>query len=829
MKRHICTLLKIGDKTQKMNIVKIILRITISLILLGCGGVATLYFYMAEDLPDSKTIKTVSFQEPMRVYTVDGKLIAEFSEKRRIPVTYAEIPQGLHDALIATEDSRFYSHIGLDPIGITRALVSAATTGAVTQGASTITQQVARNYFLSSEKTFVRKVKEAFIAIHIELLLSKEEILELYVNKIFLGNRAYGFAVAANVYFGKNLQSLSLAEFATLAGIPKAPSSLNPIRSAQNATKRRDTVLWRMLDEGYITQAQYQSARSEAMESRYHETDVEVRADYVAEMARIWAVEQYGNRAYTTGLNIYTTIKSELQNTANEAAINNLLAYDQRHGYRGSGLVLWDPSETPYSSDQIKAELAKIPAYLPLEPAVVTQIEGNEASIWVKGIGVQTLTWDGVKWARSFISDTFQGRPPREISGVIAVGEQIWVRKAKGENRDVWSLSQLPSANTAFVALDPMNGSVLALVGGFNFAHHKFNRVTQLMRQVGSSIKPFIYAAALDNGFTLASTINDAPVSLAKEDNATVWRPENSPPIYDGPTRIKVGLAKSKNVMSVRLLREIGLDNVRQYLTKFGFDINDLPGSDTLALGSGSLTPLKLAQGYAVFVNGGIYVEPSYIHSVTDKTGKVIYGSGELSELTKDEVMATSSTRVMPEQTAFLVREMLESNIWGGGNWRDGTGWNGTGLRAQALKRRDIGGKTGTTNDVKDAWYSGYGPDVVAISWVGFDEHNRKLGYSTANRNIKSNPITGSESGSKTALPVWLDFMQVALDGKIESKKLVPSNIIRVRIDRRTGLLSREHNSSTSTYEYFVKGSQPQRYVKSKSEIENEQMIDEIF
>nr|WP_216607959.1 PBP1A family penicillin-binding protein [Vibrio sp. RE88] len=806
---------------------------------LGVGTIVGFYFYVKPELPDVATLKDVKLQTPMQIFTQDGKLISQFGEKRRIPVTYDEIPPHLIEALIATEDSRFYDHPGIDPIGIARAAVVVALSGSAKQGASTITQQLARNFFLSNDKKIMRKIKEIFIAIHIEQLLSKEEILELYVNKIFLGYRSYGFGAAAQTYFGKDLQNLTLSEIATLAGMPKAPSTMNPIYSLQRATSRRNVVLKRMLDEKYITEDEYQQARAEEIMSRYHGAEIELSAPYVAELARAWMVARYGEEAYSSGMNVYTTVDSKLQSAANEAAINNLLAYDERHGYRGAEKVLWKAGQTAFDEQKIDDTLDRVPTYGSLLPAVVTQVTAQQATVWVKNQGVKTLEWDGIKWARKFLTDDRQGPAPKAATDVLEEGEQIWVRQVEtpvedGETQTAWHLSQVPNANTAFVAMDPENGAVLSLVGGFNFVHNKFNRATQSVRQVGSSIKPFIYSAAIDKGLTLATLVNDAPINQWDKSQGTAWRPKNSPPTYIGPTRLRIGLAQSKNVMAVRVLREVGLDETRQYLTRFGFNIDQVPRSETIALGAGSLTPMKMAQGYSVFANGGYYVEPHYISKVEGPFGDVEFEATPKSICRQDcEQTATETVtnefqeqdvepqdgqtpqyapQVISEQTAFLVREMMYSNIWGGGNWRDGTGWNGTGWRAQALKRRDVGGKTGTTNDSKDAWYNGYGPGMVAVSWVGFDDHNRKLGRTKPNSNLGKAQISGAEAGAKTAQPAWVDFMHTALAGVPAQQKVIPPNIVRVRIDRDSGLLTNKFDSS-SMFEYFLEGTEPTEYV----------------
>ncbi|MDL5026757.1 PBP1A family penicillin-binding protein [Vibrio sp. TMPB1044] len=835
-----------------MKFIKRLFIFTLICMILGVSTIFGFYYYVKPELPDVATLRDVELQTPMQVFSQDGKLISQFGEKRRNPVTYDEIPRHLVEALIATEDSRFYEHPGIDPIGITRAAIVVAMSGSAKQGASTITQQLARNFFLSNEKTYMRKIKEIFIAIHIEQLLSKEEIMELYVNKIFLGHRSYGFGAAARVYFGKDLPDLTLSELATLAGMPKAPSTMNPIYSVERATNRRNVVLRRMLDEKYITQAEFDEARSEKLISKYHGAEIELSAPYVAEVARAWMVERYGEAAYTSGMKVYTTVDSKLQKAANQAAIKNLLGYDERHGYRGAEKVLWQTEQSAWDHDKIVKHLKSQPTYGDLVPAVVTSVDSKSAQVWVKNQGEGTIEWQGMNWARKFLTDNRQGPAPSQAKEILAVGEQVWVRHeavtgdevseepteesatAESKTPIVWRLSQVPNANTAFVAMNPNNGAVLSMVGGFNFVHNKFNRATQSIRQVGSGIKPFIYSAAIEKGLTLASLINDAPINQWDKSQGTAWRPKNSPPTYVGPTRLRIGLAQSKNVMAVRVLREVGLDDTRNYLTRFGFDIDEVPRSETIALGAGSLTPMKVAQGYSVFANGGYYVEPFYISRIEtpfgetefEATPKVVCKDDCQQQITTDpmadefaeqdvDAKVQYAPQVISEQNAFLVREMMYSNIWGGGDWSAGTGWNGTGWRAQPLKRRDIGGKTGTTNDSKDTWYSGYGPGMVATVWVGFDNHNRNLGRTKANSNLGKNQITGAEAGAKTAEPAWVDFMGTALAGVPAERKELPENIVRVRIDRETGLLTNKFDSS-SMFEYFEKGTEPTEYITER-------------
>ncbi|AZL85818.1 penicillin-binding protein 1A [Aliivibrio salmonicida] len=808
-----------------MKFIKALLIVTFFCIIIGVTTIFGFYQYVKPELPDVATLKDVQLQTPMQVYSRDGKLIAQFGEKRRIPLKLEDMPPHLLEAIIATEDSRFYSHYGFDPIGITRAAFAVLASGSAKQGASTITQQLARNFFLSNEKKIMRKIKEIFIAVHIEQLLTKQEILELYLNKIYLGYRSYGVGAAAHVYFGKEVNELTLGEVAIIAGLPKAPSTMNPIYSVDRATTRRNVVLARMLDEGYITKQEFEDAKAEVVISKYHGAEIKLQAPYVAEIARAWMVNKYGEEAaYTSGMNIYTTVDSKMQAAANKASIDNLLAYDERHGFRGAVKTVWEPKATPLNEDAMAKHLKKEPSYGELMPAIVTQVKGKTVTVNIKNNGTATIPWDGLKWARRFKTDKRQGSAPRRASDILSVGEKIYVRPLSEETKDdvttiVWKLSQVPAANTAFVAMDPNDGAITSLVGGFNFVHNKFNRATQSVRQVGSSIKPFIYSAALYHGKTLASLITDAPINTWDESQGTAWRPKNSPPTYIGPARLRIGLAQSKNVMAVRVLRDVGLDETIDYLTRFGFKKDELPRSDTIALGAGSLSPVQMVQGFSVFANNGYYVEPYYIDHIESPYGDEVYKATPKLICQKEcdhqnDENSPYAKKVISAQNAFLTKQMMYSNIWGGGVWSKGTGWNGTGWRAQVLKRRDIGGKTGTTNDSVDAWYNGYGPNVVATAWVGFDNPSHHLGSTSKNDNMpKDEMLTGGEAGGKTAIYAWVNFMKVALEGVPEENLRLPANIIKVKIDRETGLLSNK-NDETSMWEYFAGGTEPTEYVK---------------
>lgn len=824
-----------------------------SLALLGVGAIVAAYFYVLPDLPDVSTLKNVQLQTPLRIYSRDGKLISQFGEKRRIPLTLTEVPKPLLQAFIATEDARFYEHGGIDPVGVVRAALVMLTTGEKKQGASTITMQVARNFFLTRDKTIIRKVKEIFISYHIEELLTKDEILELYVNRIYLGQRAYGVGAAAQVYFGKNVQELSLSELAVIAGLPKAPSTLNPITSPSRALARRNVVLMRMNEVGYISQTEYQAALQEPLVARYHGAEIDLYAPYISEMVRDYMVQKYGEEeAYTNGYNVYTTISSDLQLKAQQALRNNVYAYDERHGYRGPAAVLWT-DEKPEPT-QIKTELAKIASVQELQPAAVISIADQQASIMTAKGETKVITWDGLKWARKFITDKRQGSVPKSASDILKVGERIWIR----DNGQYLQLSQVPEVASATVSLDPKNGAIRTLVGGYSFSQSQYNRVTQAKRQLGSNIKPFIYAAALEKGFTLATLIDNAPINKPDISQGTAWRPKNSPDIYGGPTRLRVGLAQSINVMSVRAMRHVGLDETIAQLVEFGFDPNDLPRNESIALGSSSVTPLQVVTAFNVFANGGFLLEPFYIDRVEDAYGNVIEKanptlackpSQSLSQpVTPSDPMAFSvsgdssaepsapvaqcfeqtgryAPQIISEQTAFLITEALKSVIWGGGDWSKGTGWQGTAWRAAKLiKRHDIAGKTGTTNESRDTWFSGFSPVITSTFWVGFDDHGRQLGRTAWNANGEKDQITGAEAGAKTAGPGWNEFMNSVLQGTPETTSIPPEGIVSVRIDLATGKLTRK-TDYTSAFEYFISGTEPKEYI-SETQDENNLFID---
>lgn len=837
-------------------------KLTFTLVSIIVFGTFFLYLTLRDELPDIESLKDVQWQTPMKIYSIDGSLISQFGEKKRKPLTFKEIPQQLINALLATEDDRFYFHFGVDPIGMARAVLGQIT-GNSRGGASTITMQVARNFFLTREQTYLRKVREIFLSFHIENLLTKDEILTLYVNKIPLGHRSFGFGAAAQVYYGKEINQLSLAQIAVLAGLPKAPSTYNPIRSVEKAKLRRTTVLQRMLVSGYITDKEYQQAKVAPITGKRHGAKIELNAPYIAEMAHQEVLSRYGKKqTYTSGYKVFTTVTDKLQQAAHTAVTKNLLRYDQRHGYRGA-IASLRPDEkltdltTPQNNDNTQLTIKPIPLsaeeittalnnvihYQMLVPAVVTQVNEKSVNITLRNNDESVISWAGMAWARPYINDQKQGPVPKVASEIFRYGDVILVNQISvGE----YHLSQFPMASAAIVSLSPDNGAIKAAVGGFSFKQSQFNRVTQAKRQVGSNIKPFIYSAALENGFTLASIINDAPINQWDKSSGVVWRPKNSPETYVGPIRMRLALAQSKNVVAVRLLKRIGIDKTINHLSSFGFSPDELPRNESLALGSASLTPLELVTGFASFANGGFLIKPYLIERIENAEGKIIYQANPelacdpcllVSNLTKNIADAAdinvyndedethllsnekvisppiSAPRAISEQNAFLITQALNSAIWGA-DWSGENGWQGTGWRARSLNRRDISGKTGTTNEAKDAWFSGFTRRLVTTSWIGFDDPSRNLGKSVYNNNLGENQITGKEFGAKSAQPAWISFMKVALTDIDNETFEAPAEIVSVRIDKATGKLTTKTNKS-SLFEYFELGTVPTEYIST--------------
>lgn len=798
------------------------------------------YTYYSKDLPDVTTLKNVRLQTPLQILSKDGELIAIFGERRRTPLKYNEIPPVVVNAVIATEDARFYEHFGIDPVGIVRAMYIGLKQKGFSQGGSTITQQVAKNFFLTPEKSISRKAKEIILAIRMEKELTKEEIMTLYLNMINFGSRAYGVAAASYTFFGKTPEQLTIDEAALLAGLPNAPSAYNPISHPERARTRRDWVLGRMLDQSYITQAQFKEAVNKPINVSYHAPQIEFSAPYIAEMARQFMYDKFGENAYTDGYKVYTTISKTDQLAAEQAVQKNIIDYDIRHGYRGPEKILWKNNEKAWDDDQIQNTLKKYSCYSGMCPGVVTQSSDVEANVVLTDKSKIVIAFQDMKWARPFISDTKQGSFPKKVSDTLKPGQLIWVKKIN----DKWALAQIPAVNAALVSLDSDNGAIKAIVGGYDFYLSKFNRATQALRQLGSNIKPFIYTATLEKGLTMATLLNDAPI--VRSTGSATWRPKNSPPSYAGPLRLRIGLGMSKNVMMVRALRAVGIEYVANYLERFGFPKENISLNESLALGSASFTPLQVARAYSVIVNGGYLISPYLIEKIEDNNGSdVIYQHQPLIACKNctDEVINTESTPVSlnnveneidesgneePEQAnlksddnmvlpninldnkatdvtpkyapqtinsglAFIMKDGLRSIVFGGSNWQ-GTAW-----RVKALGRKDVGGKTGTTNESKDVWFSGFGGNVVTTVWMGFDDHRRKLG-----RTIRA------EAGAVTANPVWVDYMKIALQDVPITEDTKPENVISVTIDQKTGLLPQSGSKTMS--EYFIKGTEPTSY-----------------
>ncbi|MEE4175851.1 MAG: penicillin-binding protein 1A [Xanthomonadales bacterium] len=788
------------------KLVKWILRFGLLGLVLGLLGLGGLWYAYGRDLPDVETLRDVQLQVPLRVYTRDGKLISVFGEKRRIPVAIDDIPDNLKNAFIAGEDARFYDHPGVDYQGLTRAVVTLATTGEKSVGGSTITQMLARNFFLTLEKTYSRKAKEIFLALRIEREFSKDEILELFLNKILLGHRAYGVGAAAEVYYGKRLDELTLAQSAMIAALPKAPSRINPITSPERALERRNYVLSRMLELGYIDQTAHDRAVAEPDNAFYHGATTELSAPYLAEMVRATAVEQLGNSAYTGGYVVHTSIDSAMQRAANDAIRNGLEAYDRRHGYRGAeARIDVAQAASPEAWDQA---LAPYRAIAGLVPGIVTEADEELALVYLEDGRTVALTLDSVEWAKKFISRDRWGHPPEQVTDVLSAGDIVRVRL---QDDGSWALGQLPDAEAALVSLDPRDGAIRALVGGYDFARSKYNRVTQSRRQPGSSFKPFLYSAALERGYTPASIINDAPIVFEDDELERTWKPQNFSEKFFGPTRLREAMVNSRNLVSIRMLQDIGVRPAREYIGRFGFAVEDLPANLSMALGSATLPPLSMARGYAAFANGGYLIDPWFIESIRDGNGNLIYqanpptvcpgecqpGPSEVNEVrANSDLSAGAETtpayrpleleggdnpeapltlsalndtpaiapQVIEETNAYLVRSLMADVIR-----------RGTGKQALELGRTDLAGKTGTTNDQRDAWFSGYNSHLVTTVWVGFDNHE-SLGR--------------AEVGGRAALPIWIEFMGAALADTPDDPPAMPPGIVRARINPETGLLA---------------------------------------
>ncbi|MDR3478254.1 MAG: penicillin-binding protein 1A [Gammaproteobacteria bacterium] len=790
-------------------------RLLVLLFFMIAVVVTGILYYIEYQLPDVEALNTVQLQVPLQIYTHDGKLIAEYGERRRIPLPYNQIPQPLIQAVLATEDQRYFQHPGIDIPGLVRASIKLIATGRKEQGGSTITMQVARDFYLTHHKTFGRKLREILLALKIDHTLSKQKILELYLNKIFLGNRAYGVEAASEIYYGKKLNQLSIDQYAMLAGLPKAPSTLNPLANPVAARKRRDHVLSRMYELSYIDEKTYKSALKAPLKASYHDLQTQVKAPYAAELVRQQLEQMYGDTIYTDGFNVYTTIDSDLQQDANQSVRDGLQGYDQRHGYRGPEKNLGAPDLKHMIGWE--AALSHIQAINGLEPAAVIEMNNTSVTALRANGSMATIPWANMSWARKQINADYLGHMPRKPSDVLALGDVIRIVSVNNS----WHLSQIPKVEGGMVALNPQNGQILAMIGGFDYQNSKFNRITNALRQPGSSFKPFIYSAGLDKGYTLATVINDAPIVIVNPVDNSLWRPQNDKHHFYGPTRLRNALVHSMNLVSIRLLGLIGTSYAINYAQRFGFSAAQLPPSLSLALGTATVTPLDMASGYAVFANGGFKVTPYIIDDIRNSQGQIIYQAKPLTAcpscsmdltlpITTDKQTAAitppkppvdngNAPRVITPQNAFLISSALRDVIQ-----------LGTGREARSLQRADLSGKTGTTNNQIDAWFIGYNSDIVALSWVGFDQ-----------------PQSLHEYGAQAALPMWIQFMQAALKGRPEHTQEQPPGIISVRIDPLTGTRV-SGNDPQAIFEFFMEQNVPSENKEDSPDTESTVPTDSI-
>jgi len=734
-------------------------------LLTACGlllGYAVVVAYPG--LPSLEALTDYRPKIPLQVLSTEGALIGEFGEERRALVAIKDVPKPMLQAIIAAEDERFYEHGGVDYIGVARAALSNFLHGGARQGASTITMQVARNFFLTSEKTFTRKFNETLLAFKIEHNLSKDDILQLYVNQIFLGQRAYGFSAAARTYFGRPLEQLSIAEFAMLAGLPKAPSSYNPVSNPRRAKARQEYVLRRMRELGYITDAQFESGVAARMDVKKERQAFATRAEHLTEMVRQYLFDRHQEAAYTSGFRVHTTLAVAHQDAAYAAVRGGVLDYDRRHGFRGAeGFAdIADDATDEILEDLFGEETESGGIY----PAIVLDIDARGATLFARGAGAVSVGTEGLKFAQRMIGE----KAPADRR--LRRGARTRVRR---DDTGQWQILQMPQVEAAMVALDTATGAIKALVGGFDFSRNKFNRVTQAYRQPGSSFKPFVYSAALEKGFTPATVISDSPLSFdASETGSSTWEPKNYDGTFDGPITMRTALTKSKNMVSIRILQAIGSQYAQDYVVRFGFERKLIPPYLTMALGAGSVTVLQMAGAYTTFANGGYRVTPHFIDRVTDSRGTVI-------EQNKAPRAPESAPRIIDARNAFLMTSMMRDVVRGG-----------TAARALQLGRSDLAGKTGTTNDQLDAWFAGFNPKLVAVAWVGFDTP-RSLG--------------GRETGAAAALPVWMSYMGTALRGMPDEPLGAPEGVVSATINPETGL--RDERSPNRVEEYFLQENVP--------------------
>jgi len=737
---------------------------------------AGLYLYLSPKLPSVESLREVKLQTPLRVYSSDGKLIGEFGEQRRTPLTYNQIPPLYIKALLSAEDAEFFEHHGVSPKGMLRAASQILKSGAIQSGGSTITQQLARDFFLTRKQIFSRKFNEILLSLEIERKFTKEEILELFNNKMFFGNRAYGLQAAAQIYYGKDVHQLSVAQYAMIVGVLKAPSAYNPLANLKRAMIRRNWIIGRMYELRHIDQATYEAAINEPNTASYHGTTLDVQAPYISEMARQEVLDRFGDKAYTDGYKVYTSVDSAMQATAQAAVLTGLLNYDQRHGYRGPELRLKPSADTDLIDWQ--DQLQDITPLGGQEPAAVVDVGEKSLRVLLSNGDFVELGWEqGLSNVRPYITEDSRGAAYKTVTEFLKPGDVVRVTK---DHDDQWHFSQVPAIQAALVSLDPMDGAIRSLVGGLDFNQSHYNRATQGSRQPGSSFKPLIYTAALENGFTPASIINDAPIVIENTGTGVAWRPENDDGKFTGPMRLRQALYRSRNLVSIRLLRSIGMQTALDSLARFGFNPKEFPRDLTLALGTHALTPIQMATAYASFANGGFKVDPYLVTRIEDGTGKVVYEAnpkrvckecesnqvryaddGSVLPSTPSMDSSQRAPRIIDARIAYIIDSMLRDVVD-----------KGTGRLAKQLGRNDIAGKTGTTNGPRDSWFSGYNPNIVTSVWVGFDA-NTLLGR--------------KEFGSSAALPMWIDFMRIALEGVPDQLARQPEGIVTVRINSDTG------------------------------------------
>jgi penicillin-binding protein 1A len=769
-----------------VSFLKFLMSLAFTGVLVGAGLLVAGYLYLEPTLPPTDSLRDVRLQVPLRVYSRDGLLIAEFGEMRRIPLRLADMPDNLVKAVLAAEDDRFFDHPGIDYQSLARAAVQLLKTGERRQGGSTITMQVARNFFLTPEKTYVRKLSEIILALRMERELTKEEILELYLNKIYLGHRAYGVGAAAQIYYGKSVQELDLAEMAMIAGLPKAPSRYNPIANPERALVRRDYILGRMRDLGYITADAYAEAVKKPEIARAQLAPIELDAPYVAEMARSEMVERFGEAAYTNGYRVYTTLDSRLQPLAQQVVRDNLEAYDMRHGFRGPEGRLQPPLLG--RDEAVEVALAEHHPIGGLVAGVVVGIDdkARDAEVRLRGGERVRISWEGLSWARRHLDENGRGPQPKKPSEILKPGDIVRVKQVSDEQGTRWRLAQVPEVEGAFAALDPATGAIRALVGGYDFARNKFNRVVQAQRQPGSGFKAFVYSAALEAGFTPASVIEDEPIEIWEPGMPKVWRPENYDGTFKGPMRLREALVQSRNLVSIRLLRATGIDKAINHIRAFGFDPATLPRNLTLALGTVTLSPLDMLRGFGILANGGYRIQPYLLERVDEEGRERVY------EARPETVCPDCTAPTTPDGAPVAPRVLSAENVYLMTSMLQDVTRRGTAAAARVLERKDIAGKTGTTNEWRDAWFNGYTPALAAVSWVGFDSMK---------------PLGKGEVGGKAALPAWIAFMREALKDVPDTPLAMPAGVVATRVDPDTGL--RVDGGEDGVFEVFRSGEEP--------------------